>query len=90
MPVLCQYVGQRYARELLADAAGGVGYLLRDRVCDRVFSDEASADAIRAVALGGTVMDPGVVSEHSTSIFAQPGLVPGHHGNRRALAGLNS
>ncbi len=57
--VLSQYVEQLYARELLADAAGGVGYLLKDRV----FSDEAFVNAIRAVARGGTVMDPEVVSK---------------------------
>ena len=30
--VLSQYVEQQYATELLADRAGGVGYLLKDRV----------------------------------------------------------
>ena len=30
--VLSQYVEPLYARELLADGAGGVGYLLKDRV----------------------------------------------------------
>jgi DNA-binding NarL/FixJ family response regulator len=56
--VLSQYVEQLYARELLADQAGGVGYLLKDRV----FSDAAFADAVRDVAAGGTVLDPEVVS----------------------------
>jgi DNA-binding NarL/FixJ family response regulator len=57
--VLSQYVEQLYARELLADQAGGVGYLLKDRV----FNDDQFVDAIRAVAAGGTVMDPEVVSK---------------------------
>ncbi len=57
--VLSQYVEQLYARELLADQAGGVGYLLKDRV----FSDDQFIDAIRAVAAGGTVMDPEVVTK---------------------------
>jgi DNA-binding NarL/FixJ family response regulator len=57
--VLSQYVEQLYARELLADQAGGVGYLLKDRV----FNDDQFIDAIRAVAAGGTVMDPEVVSK---------------------------
>jgi DNA-binding NarL/FixJ family response regulator len=57
--VLSQYVEQLYARELLADRAGSVGYLLKDRV----FNDEQFTDAIRAVAGGGTVMDPEVVSK---------------------------
>ena len=57
--VLSQYVEQLYARELLADQAGGVGYLLKDRV----FNDDQFVDAIRTVAGGGTVMDPEVVSK---------------------------
>ena len=57
--VLSQHVEQLYARELLADQAGGVGYLLKDRV----FTDEQFIDALHAVARGGTVMDPEVVAK---------------------------
>jgi DNA-binding NarL/FixJ family response regulator len=57
--VLSQYVEQLYARELLADEGGGVGYLLKDRV----FNDDQFVDAIRAVAGGGTVMDTEVVTK---------------------------
>ncbi len=57
--ILSQYVEQLYARELLADQAGAVGYLLKDRV----FNDDQFTDAIRTVAGGGTVMDPEVVSK---------------------------
>ncbi len=57
--VLSQYVEQLYARELLADQAGAVGYLLKDRV----FNDDQFTDAIRTVARGGTVMDPEVVGK---------------------------
>jgi DNA-binding NarL/FixJ family response regulator len=57
--VLSRYVEQFYARELLADQAGGVGYLLRDRV----LNDDQFVDAIRTVAGGGTVMDPEVVTK---------------------------
>jgi DNA-binding NarL/FixJ family response regulator len=57
--LLSQYVEQLYAREMLADQAGGVGYLLKDRV----FNDDQFVDAIRTVASGGTVMDPEVVSK---------------------------
>src|SRR4029079_3365019 len=32
--VLSQYVEEGYALELVGDAAGGVGYLLKDRVAD--------------------------------------------------------
>jgi DNA-binding NarL/FixJ family response regulator len=57
--VLSQHVEQLYARELLADRGGGVGYLLKDRVSDvRQF-----VDAVRQVAAGGMVMDPEVVSQ---------------------------
>ena len=59
MLVLSQYVEAQYASELLADGAGGVGYLLKDRVADvREFND-----ALRRVAAGGTALDPEVVSQ---------------------------
>jgi DNA-binding NarL/FixJ family response regulator len=57
--VLSQYVEQLYARELLADRAGAVGYLLKDRV----FNDDQFTDAVRSVARGGTIMDPEVVGK---------------------------
>jgi DNA-binding NarL/FixJ family response regulator len=57
--VLSQYVEQLYARELLADEAGGVGYLLKDRV----FNDDQFVDAVVDVAGGGTAMDPEVVAK---------------------------
>jgi DNA-binding NarL/FixJ family response regulator len=55
--LLSAHVEQLYARELLADQAGAVGYLLKDRV----FNDDQFTDAVRAVASGGTVMYPEVV-----------------------------
>jgi DNA-binding NarL/FixJ family response regulator len=56
--VLSQHVEPLYARELLSDRTGGVGYLLKDRV-----SDVAQfVDGVRRVAGGGTVMDPEVVA----------------------------
>jgi DNA-binding NarL/FixJ family response regulator len=57
--VLSQYVEQLYARELLADRSGGVGYLLKDRV----FNVGQFVDAVRQVAGGGTAMDPEVISQ---------------------------
>ncbi|TDD84082.1 LuxR C-terminal-related transcriptional regulator [Actinomadura rubrisoli] len=56
--VLSQYVEQLYARELLADGTGGIGYLLKDRV----FDTAQFVDAVRRVAAGGTAMDPEVIS----------------------------
>ncbi|MEV6847723.1 response regulator transcription factor [Actinoplanes sp. NPDC051411] len=56
--VLSQHVEPLYARELLGERGGGVGYLLKDRV-----SNVAQfVDAVRRVASGGTVMDPEVVA----------------------------
>lgn len=57
--VFSQYVETRYAAELLAGSARGVGYLLKDRVADvREF-----VDALTRVAAGGTALDPEVVSQ---------------------------
>jgi DNA-binding NarL/FixJ family response regulator len=56
--VLSQYVEQLYARELLADGSGGIGYLLKDRV----FDSAQFVDAVRRVSAGGTAMDPEVVA----------------------------
>jgi len=57
--VLSQHVEQLYARELLSDRGGGVGYLLKDRVSNV----DQFVDAVRRVADGGMVMDPEVVSQ---------------------------
>ncbi|TKK85865.1 response regulator transcription factor [Herbidospora galbida] len=57
--VLSQHVQQLYARELLADGTGGIGYLLKDRV----FNTEQFIDAVRRVAAGGTAMDPDVIAK---------------------------
>jgi DNA-binding NarL/FixJ family response regulator len=57
--VLSQYVEESYAGDLMADGAGGVGYLLKDRVGAL---DDLS-DALGRVAAGGTVLDPEVVSQ---------------------------
>ena len=56
--VLSQYVEQLYARELLADGTGGIGYLLKDRV----FDSAQFVGAVRRVAGGGTAMDPEVIA----------------------------
>jgi DNA-binding NarL/FixJ family response regulator len=57
--VLSQYVEVAYARELLAESAEGLGYLLKDRVADV----EALTDAVRRVGEGGSALDPEVVSQ---------------------------
>ena len=57
--LLSQYVEVAYARELLSDGSGGIGYLLKDRVASLAELE----DAITRVAAGGTVLDPEVVSQ---------------------------
>jgi DNA-binding NarL/FixJ family response regulator len=57
--VLSQYVEVAYARELLAESAEGLGYLLKDRVADV----GALTDAVRRVGAGGSALDPEVVSQ---------------------------
>ncbi|HEY1675084.1 MAG TPA: response regulator transcription factor [Streptosporangiaceae bacterium] len=56
--VLSQYVEQLYARELLAEGRGGIGYLLKDRV----FDSRQFVDAVRRVAAGGMAMDQEVIT----------------------------
>ena len=56
--VLSQYVEERYAVELLADGADGVGYLLKDRIAEI----DRFVDAVRRVGEGGSVLDPEVVA----------------------------
>jgi DNA-binding NarL/FixJ family response regulator len=57
--VLSQYVEEGYALDLVGDSAGGVGYLLKDRVADV----DRFVDAVRRVAEGGSALDPEVVSQ---------------------------
>jgi DNA-binding NarL/FixJ family response regulator len=57
--VFSQYIETRYATELLAGGAAGVGYLLKDRVADVA----EFADALARVAAGGTALDPEVVGQ---------------------------
>ncbi|MCL2467624.1 MAG: response regulator transcription factor [Micrococcales bacterium] len=61
LPVLVfsQHIETRYASQLLAGGAQGVGYLLKDRVAD--VGD--FLDALGDVADGQTVLDPEVVTQ---------------------------
>jgi DNA-binding NarL/FixJ family response regulator len=73
--VFSQYIETRYAADLLADDAAGIGYLLKDRVAD--VSD--FVEALVRVANGGTALDPEVVtqllgaSRHTDSISVLSG-----------------
>lgn len=57
--VLSQYVEVSYADDLLADSAGGIGYLLKDRVT----AIAAFLDAVERVASGATVLDRDVIAQ---------------------------
>ncbi|MBA2768839.1 MAG: response regulator transcription factor [Sporichthyaceae bacterium] len=57
--VLSHHLETRYAIDLLASGAQGVGYLLKDRV----LSPAELGDAIRRVGAGGSAIDPQVI-EH--------------------------
>ena len=57
--LLSQYVETTHALRLLERGSSRIGYLLKDRVSDvREF-----VDAVRRVAMGGSAIDPEVVSE---------------------------
>jgi DNA-binding NarL/FixJ family response regulator len=73
--VLSQYIETTYATALLAGNAGGVGYLLKDRVADAA----EFASALERVAAGGTALDPEVVTKlmrASRQIGGLGGLTP--------------
>ena len=56
--VLSQFLEDRYAMDLVADSAEGVGYLLKENVGElRMFTE-----AVRRVASGGSALDPAVVA----------------------------
>jgi DNA-binding NarL/FixJ family response regulator len=57
--VLSAHVEPDYAMRLVESGASGTGYLLKDRVAD----PGELADAVRRVAAGGVVIDPGVVAQ---------------------------
>ena len=80
--ILSTHVERLYARELLADRAGGVGYLLKDRV----FTDEQFTDALATVARGGTVMDPEVVAKLLARRSSQPPVTRLTQREREVLA----
>lgn len=81
--VLSSHVEALYARELLADGRGGVGYLLKERVGDV----GTFLGAVRAVAGGGTVMDPLVV-EQMLGVRAAGGALSALSPREREVLGL--
>jgi adenylate cyclase len=70
--ILSQYDDPEYAVSLLAQGSAGYGYLLKDRVAE----GNQLADAIRAVASGGTALDPAIVEALVRPVIAPGGLLP--------------
>jgi adenylate cyclase len=70
--VLSQYDDPEYAVALLAEGSAGYGYLLKDRVAE----GSQLADAIRAVASGGTALDPSIVEALLQPVISPGGLLP--------------
>ena len=70
--VFSQYIETQAATELFATAPAGVGYLLKDRVAE----GSQLADAIRAVASGGTALDPSIVEALLRPVITPGGLLP--------------
>ena len=56
--ILSQYDDPDYAVSLLGDGAAGYGYLLKDRLAE----GDQLVQAVRAVATGGTALDPAIVN----------------------------
>jgi len=68
--VFSQWVETGYARQLLSENAGGVGYLLKDRIV----STEEFVGALHRVADGGTALDPEVVRQLLATPAVDAGL----------------
>src|SRR6266498_53691 len=70
--VLSQYEDPEYAVSLLAEGSAGYGYLLKDHVAE----GNQLVDAIRAVATGGTALDPAIVEALVAPVVPPGGLTP--------------
>jgi DNA-binding NarL/FixJ family response regulator/DNA-binding SARP family transcriptional activator len=76
--VLSEYIETRFAAALLAGQAGGVGYLLKDRVADVA----KFIDALIRVADGGTALDPEVAARLLATSVHGDALATLTHGER--------
>jgi adenylate cyclase len=70
--VLSQYEDPEYAVSLLAEGSAGYGYLLKDHVAE----GNQLVDAIRAVATGGTALDPAIVEALVRPVVSPGSLAP--------------
>ena len=70
--ILSQYDDPEYAISLLAEGSAGYGYLLKDHIAE----GNQLVDAIRAVATGGTALDPSIVEALLRPVTTHGGLPP--------------
>ena len=70
--ILSQYDDPEYAVSLLAEGSAGYGYLLKDHIAE----GDQLVDAIRAVATGGTALDPAIVDALVRPVTTHGGLTP--------------
>ncbi|MGP0031689.1 MAG: adenylate/guanylate cyclase domain-containing protein [Acidimicrobiales bacterium] len=70
--VLSQYDDPEYAVSLLSEGSAGYGYLLKDHIAQ----GDQLVDAIRAVATGGTALDPAIVEALVRPVTTHGGLSP--------------
>ncbi len=68
--ILSQYDDPEYAVSLLAEGAAGYGYLLKDHIAE----GNQLVDAVRAVATGGTALDPSIVEALVEPVTTRGGL----------------
>jgi adenylate cyclase len=70
--ILSQYDDPEYAVSLLSEGSAGYGYLLKDHIAE----GDQLVDAIRAVATGGTALDPAIVEALVRPVATHGGLSP--------------
>jgi class 3 adenylate cyclase/ActR/RegA family two-component response regulator len=70
--ILSQYDDPEYAVSLLSEGSAGYGYLLKDHIAE----GDQLVDAIRAVATGGTALDPAIVEALVRPVTSHGGLSP--------------
>ena len=68
--ILSQYDDPEYAVALLAEGSAGYGYLLKDHIAE----GNQLVEAIRAVATGGTALDPAIVEALIRPVTSHGGL----------------
>jgi adenylate cyclase len=68
--ILSQYDDPEYAVSLLSEGSAGYGYLLKDHIAE----GNQLVDAIRAVATGGTALDPAIVEALVRPVTSHGGL----------------